>query len=67
MLKKDWGVSLCARVLLRTELGREPTHEEVEYAQEFRTAQCIDKEVRPEEITEAYLLSDEVTTRYCHV
>ena len=65
MLKKDWGVSLCARVLLRKELGCEPTHEEVEYGQEFRTAQC--KEVLPEEITEAYLLGDEVSTRYCHL
>ena len=65
MLKLDWGVPLLARVLLREELGLEPTREEVAYTAKVRLAEC--KAVHPDKIKSAYMLDEEVSTRYCHL
>lgn len=61
---KDWGLPVTARILLRKELDREPTYQEVEYAIKYRKAQC--KGISPEEIKTAYRLGKEVTTRFYH-
>lgn len=62
IIQKDWGLPVTARILLRRELGREPTIQEVEYAVKFRPTEC--KGVPPEEIKAAYLQGTEVSNRY---
>ncbi|KJA28750.1 hypothetical protein HYPSUDRAFT_33099 [Hypholoma sublateritium FD-334 SS-4] len=57
MLEMGWGLTLAARVLLRRELGREPTPQEVENAENSRPTQC--QEVLPDEIKAAFLHGEE--------
>ncbi|KJA21624.1 hypothetical protein HYPSUDRAFT_216177 [Hypholoma sublateritium FD-334 SS-4] len=57
IIEKDWGLPVTARILLRRELGREPTYQEVEYAVKSRPTQC--KGVPIEEIMAAFLQGKE--------
>ena len=57
-----WGLALSARVLLREELGREPTREEVKDAVKSRPTQC--QGVSPDDIKADFLRGKEVSIRY---
>lgn len=56
--KSKGGMKILARILLRKELGRDPTLQETQEAQEYRRAKC--KEIALEEIIEAYFCGSEV-------
>jgi len=60
---KEWGLSLLQRIYLRSQLGREPTHEESE---EFGVdAKFLQEEVSVEQIMEAYATGQEKIGVYC--
>ncbi|CAA7269167.1 unnamed protein product [Cyclocybe aegerita] len=52
---QGWGISVCARVIGRKELGREPTKKEVKKIEESKRY----KNVTPEDIAKAYMRGEE--------
>ncbi|KAJ3513374.1 hypothetical protein NLJ89_g2991 [Agrocybe chaxingu] len=52
---QGWGISVCARVIGRKELGREPTRKEVERIEESKKY----KNATPEDIAKAYMRGEE--------
>ena len=57
--EEGWGLSVLARILLRKELGREPTWQEQDQTLEYRSEECKNL-ISPDEIKTAYLEGKEV-------